>query len=144
MKDVQQLFSLSGIEIKTVTANKLQSVPLPGIVSRSDRNTAVRLQPLHCQLHARRRTNSEIDDFTTRCQQSGQNCRSNHRTRWPRVAANQNSSAIEIRPKAFGKLDRQFGGEGFTDDSPHAGDADFQRFHLTLELNNSGSWVCRT
>src|SRR5215212_1245019 len=60
VKDVEQFFSLSGIEIKTVTPHKLQRVPLPWIVTRSDCNAAVRLQSLHGELHAGRWANTEI------------------------------------------------------------------------------------
>ena len=63
---LEQFFRLLRIEIETVAANKLQRVPLPGIVTGGDRNATICLEPLNRQLHARRRTNTEVDNFTTR------------------------------------------------------------------------------
>src|SRR5215208_5725507 len=97
-----------------------------------DRDAAIRLQPLDCQLHAWRRTDAEIHHLTTGRQQSRQHSRSDHRTRRSRVAADKDSPPVEVRSIGFGKLHRQLGGKGLTDDCTNAGDADFQRFHLNF------------
>src|SRR5688500_10310872 len=60
MKNVEQFFALRWVEIEPVAANKLQRVPLPRIVTGSDRNPTVSLEPLNRQLHARRWTDAEV------------------------------------------------------------------------------------
>src|SRR5688572_12357794 len=125
VKNVEQFLRLLRIEVKTVAANKLQCVPTPGIVTGSDRDAAVSLQPFHCQLHTRRRTNAEIYDFAPRCQQTRQNGRTDHRTRRTGVAADEDSSAVEIGAESLGKLDRKFGRDGLAYNTADTGDADF-------------------
>src|SRR5215212_6382395 len=105
VKDVKQLFTLSGIYIQPVTTNKLQRVPLPGIMTGGDRDAAVSLQPLNCQLHARCGADAEIHYLTTCRQQARQNSRPYHRTRRSRVAADKDSPPVEVRSIGFGKLD---------------------------------------
>src|SRR6185369_16671447 len=144
VKNIEQFFSLSGIEIQTITTHKLQCVPLPRIVTCSDRDAAVSLQPLHCELYAWRWANTKVDNFTTYRQQTRQHSRANHLSRRPRVATNKNSSPVQVCSKALGKLDRQLRGEGFTDNSPHAGDADFQRFHRNFLCLNFRKLGCQT
>src|SRR6185369_9780399 len=86
----------------------------------------------------------QIDNLTTGSQQACQHRGSDHWAGWSRVAANKNSSTVEVCSKTFGKVDCEFWSKGLTDNSSHAGDADFQRFHRSFELNISGSWACRT
>src|SRR6266571_4725820 len=62
--NVQQFAGLPGIQKQSVAANKLQCVPLRGIVAGSDRNAAMGAMMTDKQLNGRHRTHSDINDAT--------------------------------------------------------------------------------
>src|SRR5262252_7730752 len=66
VKDIQQLFCLGGVQVKAIATHELQRIPLAGIVSGSDRNSAVSLEPQNRQLQARRRTHPKVYHFAAR------------------------------------------------------------------------------
>ena len=66
MENVQKLFGLPGIQIKTIVADKLQRIPWLRIVAGRDGNSSVSLEPGHSQLQAGCWTNAEINYLATR------------------------------------------------------------------------------
>src|SRR3989442_8163046 len=74
MENVQKLFGLHGIQIKTIAANKLQRIPWRRIMTSSHGNPSVSIEPGYRRLQAGRRTDAKIDNLTTRSQKSGHNC----------------------------------------------------------------------
>src|SRR2546422_10016213 len=74
MENVQKLFGLHGIQIKTITTDKLQRIPWRRIVTSSHGNPSVSIEPGYSRLQAGRRTDAKIDNLTTRSQKSGHNC----------------------------------------------------------------------
>src|SRR5256885_10998162 len=122
MEDVEHLPRLRRIEIEPVAPQKLQCVPAPWIVTRRDGDTAVGLEPLDGQLHARCRTDAEVHHFATGREQTRQYRRADHWSRSARVAADQDARAIEVGAERLGKLDGQLGREGLAYNSAYTGD----------------------
>ncbi len=54
VKDVQQLFGLPRVQVKSVAADEFQRVPLRRVVAGGDRNAARRVERLDRKLHRRR------------------------------------------------------------------------------------------
>ena len=60
--DVEQFARLSRIQKKSRWSNKLQGIPFGGIMTRGDRDAAVRMTLPHLQLHRRDRTHANVDN----------------------------------------------------------------------------------
>src|SRR5678816_1065510 len=74
MIDVQKLFTLGGIQIKTISPDKFQGVPLRRIVSRSDCDSPVGPQKVERELHARSRADSQVNYLASSRQQARTYC----------------------------------------------------------------------
>src|SRR5262249_49411366 len=57
MKDIQKFFCLVRVEIQSIITNKLEGVPGGRIVTGSNSDSTIGLEPIDCQLHARGRAN---------------------------------------------------------------------------------------
>src|SRR5437016_2248489 len=91
MKYVQKLFGFRGIQVESISPYKLQCVPLGRIVTCSDSDTTLSLEPRDCQLQTWRRTNAEINNLTTCGEQTRHHCRAHHRTRGTGITTNKNA-----------------------------------------------------
>ena len=74
MVNIQKLFGLLGVQIESIATNKLQCIPGGRIVTGGNGDSSIRFEPGHGQLETGRRTNSKINNLTTRCEQPGYDC----------------------------------------------------------------------
>ena len=133
LDDLSHLRCLGAIEKKPRRSNELQGIPFDRIVTGGDGKSAGGVVMLYRQLHRRRRHHPDIDHVTSNRLQRGVDGGLEHRARDATVAANNDprlAAGARHRPgaEAGGEFRDDLRCKGFTDASPHAGDADHQSF----------------
>jgi hypothetical protein len=129
MVNIQQFLSLLRAQIETIAPDKLQRVPLCRIVTGCDCDASIRFVQSHGQLETRGRTNSQVDDLTTRREQSSDNRRSNHRPGWSCIPTDKDAAAGKISGKGLREPDCHFRCKRLTDNATHTRDPNLERLH---------------
>jgi hypothetical protein len=121
---VQEFFGLMSVQEESPATDELECVPLCGVVTRRDCDSASSLSFPGSDLDGRNRTNPEIHGLAPRGEETGKDSIAHHFSREARVAADHNGTPSHVGPESAGKCSQELRRQRFSHDATDAGDAD--------------------
>src|SRR5215510_7413508 len=94
--NVQELTGLCAVQKEAAPPDELQRIPLRRIVTRGDRNPAMRVMMSDGQLNRRDRTHTDVENATAAREQAGNYRVFDHFARSARIAAHDNGAAADV------------------------------------------------
>src|SRR5262249_23839946 len=124
--DIEQLARLAGIQKETARTDELQRVPFRRIVTRCDRDAALRAPVTHLELNSGHRTHADVDDAVAGGEDAGDDGVFDHLAGGSRIASDDDRAGARVRSESLREARQEFRCERLAHDAADAGDADLK------------------
>ena len=118
--DIEQLARLGGVQKKAARTDELQRVPFGGIVTRCDRDTALRAPVSHLELNCGYGAEADVDNAVAGGQNAGNDGVLDHLAGGSRIASDDDRAWAGVRSESLREARQQLGSQRLSHHTTHA------------------------